>query len=207
MPLLEILDESGRLRPDAGMIVAATMAFPDDATKRQTYIAVGHQDAYQNAGLAVPPDIGNVVFEFGGAPSAEREFKRAFATAVMAGSMGAALAALLGYESVARELRAQYILILAGPPLAIVVALGGGVLSVLLEVSPPTVMASVPVLSLCVCWLVALGLTFTGMLHLAHGAERERDPLDHLVDAPRTHYVPDRSNDDKDNLPPIKMEH
>ena len=32
----------------------------------------------------------------------------AFATAVMVGSMGAALAALLGYESVARELRAQY---------------------------------------------------------------------------------------------------
>ncbi len=129
-----------------------------------------------------------------------------FAAAVMAGSMGAALAALLGYESVVRELRAQYILLLALLPLVIVLSLAGWLLSILFQIQRPAMMLSVLPMFLLLCLVVALGLTFTGMLHLANGAERERDPLDHLVDAPRTHYVPDRSNDDQDDPPSIKME-
>ena len=118
--------------------------------------------------------------------------------------MGAALAAMLGYESVARELRSQGLLIVGGAGLAIVVHVVGLVCVGLLGAQVSGMATSVAIGLLALFWLGALLLTFTGLLHLANGTEGEREALDHLVDAERTHRE-SRPPDEKE-LPPIKLE-
>ena len=127
-----------------------------------------------------------------------------FATAAVAGWMGAALAAMLGYESVARELRGQGLLIVGGPGLAIVVHVVGLICVGLLGAQVGGMATSVALGLLALSWLGALLLTFTGLLHLANATEGEREALDHLVDAERTHHE-SRPPDEKE-LPPIKLE-
>ncbi len=125
-----------------------------------------------------------------------------FAAAGAAGWMGVALAAMLGYETVARELRVQWMLVVAGPVLAIATSFVGLALQGLFGVHAAGVTRGVALVVLALPWLAAMLLTFTGMLHLANGAEREREALDDLVDAERTHH--DRSS--QEDLPEIKME-
>lgn len=127
-----------------------------------------------------------------------------FTAAAVAGWMGAALAAMLGYETVARELRSQGQLIVGGAGLAIVVSVVGLICLSLLGAQVGGMVMSVALGLLALLWLGALLLTFTGLLHLANATEGEREALDHLVDAKRTHHESRRP--DKEELPPIKLE-
>jgi hypothetical protein len=127
-----------------------------------------------------------------------------FAVAGVAGWMGSALAAMLGYEAVARELRVQWMLIAAGPALAVAVTIAGLVLAGLFGVHAGDLALGAAVASLALPWLPAVLLTFTGMLHLASAAEREREALDDLVDAERTHEGFPRPSDE--DLADIKMD-
>ncbi len=57
---------------------------------------------------------------------------------------------------------------------------------------------------LALIWLGAAVLTFTGLLHLANAAERERDTLDHVVDTERTHREFRRPEERE--LPEVELE-
>ena len=76
MPILPILDDSGRFRNDAGMIVVATMLHPTDAEQRKACIAAGLQHAFLLAGQAVPPEVAAPVFERGGNPGITKATER-----------------------------------------------------------------------------------------------------------------------------------
>jgi hypothetical protein len=108
----------------------------------------------------------------------------ATAVAGLAGWTGAALAAMLGYWSVARRLRAQWMLVAAGPAAALGIAVLSAMLAVMGGGVIRGVMIGVVVLALgagAVMWLIGLGLTLSCMSELARVAERARDALENVV--------------------------
>ncbi len=127
-----------------------------------------------------------------------------FTVAGVAGWMGSALAAMLGYETVSRELRVQWMLIAAGPALAIAISVAGLVFLGLFGAPAGVFRVLAALTLLALMWLPAAWLTFAGMLHLANGAEQERETLDELVDAERTPGGLRRSSDD--DLADIKVD-
>ena len=117
----------------------------------------------------------------------------ASAVAAIAGWMGASLAAMLGVASLARRLRFQWMLMAAGP----VVAVGLTVMSMMLAAigGAPTgiAMGVLATLVLGVLWLVGIGLTLSCMSELARVVERIRDAREQVLSEPRTQTPPGRS--------------
>ncbi|MHC4590923.1 MAG: hypothetical protein ACYTAQ_16790, partial [Planctomycetota bacterium] len=115
--------------------------------------------------------------------------------AAVAGWMGTALAAMLGYAPLARRLHLQWRLMAAGP----LVAAGLTVVIVML-----TAVGGVPggagvailgfmalgVMALAVLWLIGLGLTLSGMSELARVVERTRDVREGVVSEAQTQSLP-----------------
>ena len=60
VPILDITDEAGRLKPLAPIIVAATMLSPTDENRRDQIFATGYTDTVLQVRQAIPPEIAEV---------------------------------------------------------------------------------------------------------------------------------------------------
>jgi len=89
MPVLEILEEDGRLIRGnrAGIIVLSSMLYPSDEKRRDAYeAAVLHQHMIaENPGLPIPAGIANLTFTHGGEPGVMKNSLQAFAKGLIAG--------------------------------------------------------------------------------------------------------------------------
>jgi hypothetical protein len=105
----------------------------------------------------------------------------ASAVAVVAGWMGAALAAMLGHADVARRLRVQWMLMAAGPA----VAVGFFVLSLMMGAiggaGAAAAMGLFALFAVGLLWLIGICLTLARLSELARVAERTRDPRQNIV--------------------------
>ena len=60
VPILEIIDETGKLVPLAPVIVAAAMLSPTDENRRDQIFATGYTDTVLQVRQAIPPEIAEV---------------------------------------------------------------------------------------------------------------------------------------------------
>jgi hypothetical protein len=95
--------------------------------------------------------------------------------AAIAGWMGAALAAMLGYETLSRRLRMQWMLMAAGPAVMLALILVSLALGAIGGPPAAAAMGIFTVLALAVLWLIGVAMTLTGMSELAKVVERKRD--------------------------------
>ena len=119
------------------------------------------------------------------------------------GRLGARLATMLEYRFCKRELLIQHILLLAGPVLAFLLAVAGLML-VLISGYQITTLVIVGVGGLCLAlvWLLAVAYTSVALIRLAGAAEKEREPLDDLVDLERGALdLPRRAPKDEPDVP------
>jgi hypothetical protein len=99
----------------------------------------------------------------------------AAAVAAVAGWMGTALAAMLGYETLSRRLRMQWMLMAAGPGVAVALTTLSMMLGAIGGAPAAAAMGVFTLLALGVLWLIGVGMTLTGMSELAKVVERKRD--------------------------------
>ncbi len=75
MPILDITDEAGRLKPLAPIIVAATMLSPTDENRRDQIFATGYTDTVLQVRQAIPPEIAEVTHRGPSVAGISREAK------------------------------------------------------------------------------------------------------------------------------------
>ena len=99
----------------------------------------------------------------------------AAAVAAVAGWMGTALAAMLGYESLSRRLRVQWMLMAAGPVVAVALTILSMMLGAIGGAPAAAAMGIFTLLVLAALWLIGIGMTLSCMSELARVVERKRD--------------------------------
>lgn len=114
MPILPILDESGRLLRGnrAGIIVLATMLYPSDEERRDAHVAAVLQESIMtdDPDGSVPGKIAGLTFKFGGRAGIEKVSRRQFAQGLVAGETLLCAAQLAAFASDHTSLRkAQHI--------------------------------------------------------------------------------------------------
>jgi hypothetical protein len=101
--------------------------------------------------------------------------------AALAGWMGEALAAMLGYERLSSRLRVQWKLMAAGPMVGIGFTLLGVMVGAAGGAPAAVAMGLFTTLALVLFWLVGVVLTLTSMSELAKVVERKRDAREDVV--------------------------
>ncbi|MHC4099381.1 MAG: hypothetical protein ACYS15_08570 [Planctomycetota bacterium] len=110
--------------------------------------------------------------------------------AAVAGWMGTALAAMLGYEPLARRLRVQWMLMAAGPVVAVALTVLSMMLGAIGGAPAAAAMGLFTLLALALLWLFGIGMTLSCMSELARVVERARDAREDLVREPQTPTPP-----------------
>jgi hypothetical protein len=110
--------------------------------------------------------------------------------AAVAGWMGTALAAMLGYETLSRRLRLQWKMMAAGPAVAVGLIILSMMLGAIGGAPAAAAMGLFAALAIAILWLIGIGMTLSGMSELAKVVERKRDAREDIVSETRTPTPP-----------------